>query len=278
MEEILAPFGAQPYCQACGSQHQFSEHIAGPSHFTTLMNRYIKDGARVADVREELWNPYKLQQNVVIRFNELDGTIEKLKKPSEAKAKPLWTGLAEGAPAMHANSPLRMGPAAPRAQAACAPQPPWTQQTTTFCHPLAPPNLQSEYDTLSVTAHPGTWAAMDQAKPDRSGAAVQKVAWAMWWCQQMATEEKVAEIHRILSVERAKKVCCQGCGETVTYGTLAQHLRSQQHFAGLMLHALGDDSTGNPQDVRLKPVSQLLQINTGEATLDHIGVYIAEEI
>ena len=42
--------------------------------------------------------------------------------------------------------------------------------------------------------------------------------------------------------------CCQGCGETVTYGTLAQHLRSQQHFAGLMLHALGDDSTGNPQD------------------------------
>ena len=27
----------------------------------------------------------------------------------------------------------------------------------------------------------------------------------MWWCQQMATEEKVAEVHRILSVERAMK-------------------------------------------------------------------------
>ena len=34
---------------------------------------------------------------------------------------------------------------------------------------------------------------------------IQQVAWAMWWCQQMATEEKVAEVHRILSVERAMK-------------------------------------------------------------------------
>ena len=35
-------------------------------------------------------------------------------------------------------------------------------------------DLQSDYDTLSVAVHPGTWAAMGQARPDRSGWAVQK--------------------------------------------------------------------------------------------------------
>ena len=151
------------------------------------MNQYIKDGARVADVREELWNTYELPQDVVIRFNELDGTIEKLKK-LEAKAN-------------------QRPQAEPRASAAHAnPQPPWTcpaepQQSATFRHPPAslkmePPagwglpsaaeDLQSEYGTLSVAAHPGTWAAMGQAKPDRSGAAVQKAGgsrishWIQW--------------------------------------------------------------------------------------------------
>lgn len=294
MEEILSPFGAHPYCRACGgpgSHHRFSEHIAGPAHFVKLMNQYIKDGARVADVREELWNTYELPQDVVIRFNELDGTIEKLKK-LEAKAN--QRPQAEPRASAYANpQPPWTCPAEPRAPAAHTnPQQLWTQQTATFRHPPAslkmePPagwglpsaaeDLQSEYGTVSVAAHPGTWAAMGQAKPDRSGAVVQKVAWAMWWCQQMATEEKVAEVHRILSVERAmKEVCCQGCGERVTYGTLAQHLRSQEHFAGLMLRAL--DDSPNSQDVRLKPVSQLLQINRGEATLDHIGVCISEDV
>lgn len=77
MEDILRG-RADPWCRVCGNYQRFSEHIPGPAHFRMLTDNFIKDGVRVADVRECLWNEYELNGEVY-RFNELDGSIERMK-------------------------------------------------------------------------------------------------------------------------------------------------------------------------------------------------------
>lgn len=89
MENLLRG-RADPWCRVCGNYQRFSEHIPGPAHWKNLTERYIKDGVRVADVREGLWNIYELNGEVY-RFNELDGSIERMKSqhyPPQVHAQP----------------------------------------------------------------------------------------------------------------------------------------------------------------------------------------------
>eukprot|EP00438_Fugacium_kawagutii_P004974 Skav222405 [mRNA] locus=scaffold4422:511816:514426:+ [translate_table: standard] len=220
MEDILNG-RADPWCRVCGNYQRFSEHIPGPAHFKMLTDNYIKDRVRVADVREDLWNEYQLKEEIY-RFNELDGSIERM---------PRWsTRMVHGHQNISAWSPPFVAP-----PFVAQPLPPATPSEAPTAAPSAAPRApeipvqlpQRDDDTVSLwstTPLPGTFAAMgaqpdlSQAQPDPdpgSDAAAKArlsgtkprstcrkrmkvAAWEFWWRRIVATDRKVGEVHRRL--------------------------------------------------------------------------------
>lgn len=269
-EAMLQPFGAPPRCSVCGNHQEFSKHIPGPSHFKNLTDNYIKDGASVREVRESLWEIFELRDRI-LRFNVLDGAIQ------QGRSVPVIPPVLPVEPqAVPRQVEPPMVPAVDETFATVLPWhngvfPAWGDR-------------RREEDTISMSnismvAHPGRWSAMGEESTDGASHSYgSKAGWALWWCASKATRIRLQEIHRHIAHSN-EQLRCEGCGQIVTFDTLAEHLRSYGHFSRLMEKSLVvGNSPESPEEFKLKPVEQRLQTKTGELLLDHSSLSILADL